>query len=227
MAMMKRAYILPIAAAIAFVAMLLGMGGCEKVTWDTTYSITTLKERTQTIPGEGENPPTTKIDTVENKGNIVAHLFYVSSPNSWKPVSYDEALAGRIIRWEQLEAGGDYTETDRMDTPSMTVRRDEGEQSDLIEFRSIDKGTFVIVVCDTDMKIYGYKGAATAANLPLITNRILFRPDYTASESHVNSTWKWTMVNEFIPPKPDPEEPEDPEGPEEPDPGEGGDDPEP
>lgn len=122
----------------------------------------------------------------------IAYVFYADS-SQWAVKDYASAEAGVL------------TSRTGSGTKSFDMKALPKEAGSLLFERNITSAPAIIVVCDTESKIYAWQQVAIPAGLETVTISVNFRtwkPVSTYKEG------KWFMVVEFPPAEPQPEEEE-------------------
>lgn len=183
---MKRQRITNSLLAVAVIAGALAVG-CKKVKLSCMYVVTPYVQETK----EG---------TDRLAAGVVGYAFYADT-SGYYVASYDDAEAGRLTA---LDEGG---------APKIFDLKAEQGADGRLRLGPIVRQPVLVVLCDTESRIYAWRQIPVEADLPEILVNVRFRPWKTERE-YVEA--RWTMVNETPPgsdPEPDPEPGSDPDQP--------------
>ncbi len=176
-----------ILTAAAVAAALCAAGCFKKVSYDTELVIKPLvQHETGAVP--------------ETVPGAVAYAFGVDTA-LWTVASYADALEGVLTA---REGGERYTTPLARTEPFV---RDGTEN--WISMRLSTPSALLLVV-DTQNRLYGYCQYKFAENLPQTFISTVFRP-WKQAKFYVDGAWR--MYNEFYEPEPEPEPGPDPENP--------------
>ena len=139
---------------------------------------------------------------------ITAYAVYADTTH-WTVASYDDALAMRVT---EKESGRAFDGGVAAAEPFVEPEAGGRYAVEMI----LSPATVMLVVVDTDLKIYGYREQTLPEGLKSVFESVVF---YTSRNARRYKAGQWMMCNDFyVAPEPDPEpepepEPEDPEDP--------------
>lgn len=187
---MKRVFGMFAAAALCMAA----VSGCFKdVSNDTTYVL-------KPLVSDGGAP-------VDMEYYITAYAFYADT-TQWTVGSYEDAVAMRITDKETGEVRTGPAVVAEPFTDAVM-----GGKYCLEMF--LTKNPVMLVVVDTELKVYGYRKQTLGENLPRVYESVVF---YTSKHGKRYKAGQWVMCNDFYTAEPEtPEAPDEPDTPENPD----------
>ncbi len=147
--------------------------GCSKVEMNQLFRITPYLQM------ENKGPETLADD-------IIAYSFYADTVH-WRLASWDDAIAGRLTK--RIATGM------RSDTIYYDILTGQDATTHELVCGPLLDQPVIIVLCDREHKIYGWRQVPTAANMDETYVNVRFRP--WKPEVRYDEA-KWTMVNEFI-----------------------------
>lgn len=176
---------------LALLAVTAAPGCFKKVSYDTLYVVKPL------VQSESGGVPLAV-------PGAVAYAFDVDTAQ-WTVATYADALAGILTPKEGTAAAP---------APAAVSQPFEMDSTENWICMQVSAPSLMVLVVDTQDRLYGYRQQALAENLSPMYVSAIFRP-WKEGTFYIDGTWR--MFNEFyVAPEPDVEDPEDPDQTEDP-----------